>query len=109
MVRFAIAGLVLTVLTGATWQFYGAVQSMYHKAQLVIAVLERVHEDYVDEKDPDDLVENAIEGVISSLDPHSTFMTAEEFNTWNQNFEGYSGIGIYFDIIQNKITVMSVI
>ncbi|NQT26486.1 S41 family peptidase [candidate division KSB1 bacterium] len=108
-IRISVAGLILVLLTGATWQYYGAIQSMYTKAQLVIAVLERVHEDYVDEKNPDDLVENAISGVISSLDPHSTFMTAEDFDTWNQNFEGYSGIGIYFDIIQDKITIMSVI
>lgn len=108
-IRICLAGLILVIITGATWQFYGAMQSMYSRAQLVIAVLERVHQDYVDEKNPDDLVESAINGVISSLDPHSAFMTAEDFNTWNQNFEGYSGIGIYFDIIQDKITVMSVI
>lgn len=99
----------LLFVFGVAFRTVPAMREVYRHVQLYYAVLERIHEDYVDETDTGDLTEHAIHGLLEELDPHTTFMNAEEFLRWNQDFEGYSGIGIFFDIIKNKITIMSVI
>lgn len=101
--------LVLVLLSGLAFKSVPAMREVYQQVQLYYAVLERIHEDYVDETDTGVLTEQAIHGLLEELDPHSTFMNKEEFSRWNQDFEGYSGIGIFFDIIKEKITIMSVI
>ncbi len=102
-------GIGLVLLTGAAVQVVGSGKSLYAKLRLFSEVLDRIENDYVDEKDPQALVESAIRGMVSSLDPHTNYLSAEQFEKWNQNFEGYSGIGIYFDVISDKITIMSII
>jgi carboxyl-terminal processing protease len=101
--------LGLALLTGAAVQVVNSGRSLYAKLRLFSEVLDKIQTDYVEEKDPQVLVENAIRGMVSNLDPHTTFMNAQQFEKWSQNFEGYSGIGIYFDVISDKITIMSVI
>ena len=105
LVTFIILPLIL--LTGISFRLYNS--NLYEKLKLFSTILERIREDYVEKKSPEDLIEHAIKGVVSDLDPHTAYLTAEQFKKWNQSYEGYSGIGITFDIIKNKITIMSVI
>ncbi|HHS12634.1 MAG TPA: S41 family peptidase [bacterium] len=84
-------------------------KTFYSKIQLFNIILGRIQEDYVTEIPPEKLVDDAIRGMLEKLDPHTTYFTEEQFNRWNQNFEGYSGIGITFDILRDRITVLSVI
>jgi len=100
--------LVFMFLTFTAFSLYDTSRSLYEKIELFGTILRRINYDYVDEKDPSDLLESAIKGMVSSLDPHTNYLSSKQYNRWNQSFEGYSGIGITFDIIRNKITVMSV-
>lgn len=84
-------------------------RSLYTKLKVFGDLLEKVRSDYIDEKDPETLVDSAIRGLVSDLDPHTSYYTKEQYDRWNQDFEGYSGIGIYFDVIDGRITVVSVI
>lgn len=84
-------------------------KTFYSKIQLFNIIIGRIQEDYVTEISPEKLIDDAIHGMLEKLDPHTTYFTEEQFNRWNQNFEGYSGIGITFDILRDKITVLSVI
>ncbi|KAA3620178.1 MAG: S41 family peptidase [Calditrichaeota bacterium] len=63
---------------------------------------------YVEEVDPEKLVNKAIEGMLKELDPHTVFIPKEELADVVERFEGhFEGIGIEF-IIQNKYpTVVS--
>ena len=101
----SLVGLCIVV---SSFSLYDTGRSLYTKIELFSTILRRIHSDYVDIKDSEDLVESAIKGMVSSLDPHTTYLTKEHFERWNQSFEGYSGIGITFDVIRNKITIMSV-
>jgi carboxyl-terminal processing protease len=110
--RWFFRGLLaagLLVLTGSTPQFYDSDKSFYLKLKVFSDILEKIRTDYIEEKDPQKLIDSAIRGVVADLDPHTTYFTKEQFEKWNQDFEGYSGIGIYFDVIDDKITVISVI
>jgi carboxyl-terminal processing protease len=104
----ALAGGLL-VLTGATRQFYDSGKSLYLKLKVFSDIFEKIRTDYIDEKDPQTLLDSAVRGMVSDLDPHTTYFTREEFERWNRDFEGFSGIGIYFDVLDGKITILSVI
>ena len=70
-------------------------------AQFAIANL------YVDETDPDKLVENAIIGMLEELDPHSTYSNAEEVKKMNEPLQGnFDGIGIQFNIAEDTLFVI---
>ena len=101
-------GLSFILITGATTRLYHYGRSLYAKIELFSEIIVKIKNEYVEEKDPQELIEDAIKGVVSGLDPHTTYLSAEYFKQWNQNYEGYSGIGVTFDIVKNKITIMSV-
>lgn len=69
-----------------------------------------VQQDYVDSVGRDELTDNAIEGVLDKLDPHSAYIPAKDFteveDQLNSNFEG---IGIQFRIEKDTIMVIQTI
>ncbi len=101
--------ITIPLLLNFSRGLYDSGRSLYSQIRLFSMILERIRADYVDEKSSEELIQNAIDGMVSNLDPHTTYLTPDQFKQWNQNFEGYSGIGITFDIIKDKITIMSVI
>ena len=65
---------------------------------------------YVDSIDYQRLVDRAIVDVLESLDPHSSYLTAEEMTSENERLEGsFSGIGVEFNVIADTIIVVNVI
>lgn len=63
---------------------------------------------YVDEVDPEKLVESAIEGMFEELDPHTAYIPVREQQLSMEQFRGnFEGIGIEFQIIDDTITVVS--
>jgi len=69
---------------------------------------ELVRRQYYEQTDPIELYHGAIEGYLSRLDPHSTYITPEDLQQTQERLRGsFEGIGIYFDIIGNYLTVLS--
>lgn len=65
---------------------------------------------YVDTLDNERLVEEAIKKVLSELDPHSSYSSAEEMEAISESFEGsFSGIGVEFDVLSDTLTVVNTI
>ena len=65
---------------------------------------------YIDTVHNAALIESAIRSVLSQLDPHSTYITAEEMVSVKETFGGsFSGIGIEFNILNDTIIVVNVI
>jgi len=65
---------------------------------------------YVDSVEMAPLVETAIRGMLSQLDPHSAYLDREELEQAEATFSGsFCGIGIEFRIIQDTIRVMGVV
>ena len=70
--------------------------------------LDVVGQQYVEPKTTKDLVYGAIQGAVSSLDPHSSFMTPEEFKELQVETKGkFSGIGIEITLQHRILTVVS--
>jgi carboxyl-terminal processing protease len=71
-------------------------------------VLMRINRDYVDKPDTKKLTQAAIEGMLKELDPHSSFIPAEEVKRSNEELEGnFEGIGVEFNILNDTIIVVS--
>ena len=69
-----------------------------------------IQKNYVEDVNTDKLTEAAIRGMLSQLDPHSTYITAAQLKTINEDFQGsFEGIGVEFDIVNDTITIVSAI
>ena len=55
-------------------------EETYRQLTLFGDVFQRVREDYVEEMSEEDLISNAIKGMLTSLDPHSNYLPREAFD-----------------------------
>lgn len=73
-------------------------------------IMRLIEKRYVDSVDIKALEQENIEDLLSKLDPHSVYITAEEFSKSNEVLEGnFEGIGIEFYILNDTIYVVSAI
>jgi len=71
-------------------------------------VLSLVQNEYVDEAKTDELVEEAIEHLLTKLDPHSSYIPATDREAASEDLRGnFEGIGIEFNIFQDTLVVVS--
>ncbi len=71
-------------------------------------VLERVRTDYVDAVTDDKLIEAALNGMLSSLDPHSGYMNKKSFSDMQTQTKGeFGGLGIEVTMENNIVKVIS--
>ncbi len=62
---------------------------------------------YVDTVDCDKLVEDAINGMLSKLDPHSAYSNAKETKSLNEPLQGsFEGIGVQFNMLDDTLLVI---
>lgn len=101
---------IVGILTG--FVFFGNVlaygKNIYTQLGVFSQVLAHINENYVDEVDGEELIDGAIVGMLEELDPHSTYLDADRFSKMQERNRGtYYGIGISFDIVDGKLTVIS--
>lgn len=76
----------------------------------VMEVIRFIEQDYVDTISSDQIREQAIAGMLESLDPHSQYISADELKEVNESLVGnFEGIGIEFRILEDTINVVHVI
>jgi carboxyl-terminal processing protease len=95
--------MVMAVLAGATTVFnvtrtYSATpgnSEIYRQLDLFGDVLERVRSDYVEKPDDAMLIDSAINGMLSALDPHSAYLNPKNFRDMQVQTKGeFGGLGI---------------
>src|SRR5690348_7900920 len=80
----------------------------YRQLDLFGEVFERVRADYVEEVTDEQLVEAAINGMLSSLDPHSSYMNAKNFRDMQVQVRGeFGGLGIEVTMENGLVKVVS--
>ena len=83
-------------------------QSTYEDLRTFVDVLNVIKKNYVDEVKTKDLVSGAIKGMLSSLDPHSGYMSAEAFKEFQVETKGeFGGLGIQIGMKDNILTVIA--
>src|SRR5512144_1204815 len=110
----AAAGVAVTLITtkprilfdGARAQ--AAAADTYRQLSLFGDVFERVRSDYVEKPDDTKLIESAISGMLTGLDPHSSYMDAKSFRDMQVQTRGeFGGLGIEVTMEDGLIKVVS--
>ena len=104
----AITVIFLTMGTG----FYGNLEAKseetYKSLKVFSDVLEIIEKNYVDEVDSKELIQKAIQGMVHSLDPHSSLLPPEAFEDLSIDTKGeFTGIGIHITMRDKFVTVIS--
>jgi len=74
----------------------------------ISTLLDYIQYQYVDTINKKELVEKTVTSLLHSLDPHSDYIPASEFETVNEPLEGnFDGIGVEFNIIKDTIRVIT--
>jgi carboxyl-terminal processing protease len=81
---------------------------LYKQLDLFGDVFERVRSDYVEKPDDTLLIENAINGMLSALDPHSSYLSPKNFKDMQVQTRGeFGGLGIEVTMENGVIKVVS--
>ena len=100
-----IAGLAMPSLTTAQTQNS---EETYRQLSLFGDVFQRVRSDYVEEIEDKELIEAAINGMLTSLDPHSSFLPDDSFKKMQVQTTGrFGGLGIEVTMDSGFVKVVS--
>jgi carboxyl-terminal processing protease len=100
LVLGAALGAAAVSVTSQTRLFIGspasaAASDTYRQLNLFGDVFEKVRSDYVEKPDDSKLIESAINGMLTSLDPHSSYMDAKSYRDMQVQTRGeFGGLGI---------------
>jgi carboxyl-terminal processing protease len=109
----AAAGAALTLFTTQPrllegWTALAAPADTYRQLNLFGDVFERVRSDYVEKPDDGKLVESAINGMLTGLDPHSSYMDGKSFKDMQIQTRGeFGGLGIEVTMEDGLIKVVA--
>jgi carboxyl-terminal processing protease len=114
---FAVWVLVVLAFIAAGTSMINATRSpsaaaanvdVYKSLDLFGEVLERVRADYVEKPDDSELIESAINGMLSGLDPHSTYLNPKHFRDMQVQTRGeFGGLGIEVTMEDNVVKVVA--
>ncbi len=80
----------------------------YEGLKIFADVIELIEKEYVDSVESKELIQKAIQGMLQSLDPHSTLMPPEAFEDLQIDTKGkFTGIGIHITMRDGFVTVIS--
>ncbi|QCO55998.1 S41 family peptidase [Pseudorhodobacter turbinis] len=82
--------------------------SVYEQLDLFGDIFERIRGQYVEETDTNDLIEAAINGMLTSLDPHSSYLAPKDFDDMRVQTRGeFGGLGIEVTQEEGFVKVVS--
>ncbi|MPT48899.1 MAG: S41 family peptidase [Sphingobium sp.] len=106
--RNAAALAALALVPATTAALAEAEGSNYAALDEFMDVFQRVRSDYVEKVDDEKLIRGAIAGMLSSLDPHSGFLDARDFNNLKAQTEGnYGGLGLTVSMEDGTVKVVA--
>ncbi|SHN49993.1 S41 family peptidase [Desulfovibrio litoralis] len=96
--------IFIVLITFAT----GALAENYDPLKRFTKVLELIKRNYVTEVTFDEIIDGAIKGMLQNLDPHSTFLTPEEYKETKENISSeFFGVGIELSTENGQVIVIS--
>ncbi len=107
LVFFVLVGRFIGLQFGSGGEHYPS-DRLSGSEHTIHEVYNIINARYVDEVDDDVLTASAIEGMTQALDPHTTYLKADQVRFSNAEFEGnFEGIGIEFDIVHDTLLVVT--
>jgi carboxyl-terminal processing protease len=108
MLMAGLAGVTTVFNVSRTYSATTPNSEIYRQLDLFGDVLERVRSDYVEKPDDASLVENAINGMLAALDPHSAYLSPKHFRDMQVQTRGeFGGLGIEVTMENGVVKVVS--
>lgn len=83
-------------------------EQIYNELKKLAAVFEIAREKFVEEADEKKMLEGAMNGMLAALDPHSSYLSSEDFKEFNDKSSGeFGGLGIQITSDKGAIRVIS--
>ena len=100
--------LIIIMLNFQNFANANKYDELYGKIDLFGEVLEKIDKEYIDEIDQADVMDSAINGVLQSLDPYSSYMSPELFKDMQTDTRGeFGGLGIEIAMEAGVVKVIS--
>lgn len=105
-----ISGLTFvgTVFMGSQYSANASNKDLYNQLNLFGDVFKRVRAEYVEKPDEQKLIDAALSGMLTSLDPHSSYMNGESYKELRVQTQGeFGGLGIQVTMEKGLVKVIS--
>ena len=104
-----IFAIIVIILLGISDKVYSQnIDKLYEKIDLFSEVLEKIQNEYVDEINQADVMDSAINGVLQSLDPYSSYMNPKIFKESQIETSGeFGGLGIEVSMEAGVVKVIA--
>ena len=107
MLMIVIAAVIFMAAIGA-WGENSSKSPDYKELQIFYKVMKMVQKNYVKDVADKDLLQGAINGMLQSLDPHSSFLTQDMFKELQVETKGeFGGLGIEITLENGVLTIVS--
>jgi carboxyl-terminal processing protease len=106
---FILLLILLGFISGSISPVVSALPTQtYERLRIFTEAIETIEKNYVEEVDAESILYGAIRGMLTTLDPHSSFMTPEEYKEMQVETKGqFGGLGIEISIRDDILTVVS--
>ncbi len=105
-----IAGMILGFNLRDSLRNKRDIKSVVTRNDRLEQIIDLINEKYVDSVKSDVLYNDAVNGILKSLDPHTVYIPADNLAEENEELEGgFSGIGVEFLIVRDTINVLAVV
>jgi len=103
-----VAGATTLLNVTSTYSATSSNSELYRQLDLFGDVLERVRSDYVEKPDDTKLIESAINGMLSALDPHSSYLSPKHYRDMQVQTRGeFGGLGIEVTMENGVVKVVA--
>lgn len=112
MARFLLRSVLLVgavaLVPAVSASLAAADVQTYRDLDQFMSVFERVRSEYVDKVDDKALIKGAIDGMLASLDPHSSYLDAHDFaNLKTQTDGAYGGLGLTVSLEDGAVKIIT--
>ena len=108
MAMAGLAGATTVFNVGRSYSANSPNSEIYRQLDLFGDILERVRNDYVEKPDDAALIDSAINGMLTSLDPHSSYLNPKNFRDMQIQTRGeFGGLGIEVTMENGIVKVVS--
>jgi carboxyl-terminal processing protease len=108
IMRTLIPAIAIAMIPSTTAVQAANTGSTYRQLDQLMDVFERVRAEYVDEVTDEKLIEGAINGMLASLDPHSSYLNMRNFERMRTQTDGeYGGLGLTVSMEDGVVKVIA--
>jgi carboxyl-terminal processing protease len=108
VVLMLLAAVLVSMCAGVVLAKRPAQSGVYEQLKVFTEALSYVESNYVEEVEPDKVIQGAIRGMLKTLDPHSSFMPPDVYREMQVETEGrFGGLGIEITSRDDVLTVVS--